>query len=148
MLGWMFWSHNDSEENYIAVASACAFYTVIVLSGRSLRNARKKGHPDDAGTCSPATLITTHPIARCHNQQGKNLNKYMMNFKIQWPRGLRCRSAAKPLLGSWVRIPSGHGRLSLVQCLRCQVQVSATGRSLVQRSPTDCGVCLSAIKWK
>ena len=23
----------------------------------------------------------------------------------------------------------------------CQVEVSATGRSLVQRSPTDCGVC-------
>jgi hypothetical protein len=31
----------------------------------------------------------------------------------------------------------------LVQCLCYQVEVSATGRSLVQRSPTDCGVCLS-----
>jgi hypothetical protein len=29
-----------------------------------------------------------------------------------------------------------------------QVEVSATGRSLVQRSPTDCGVCLSVIKCK
>jgi hypothetical protein len=28
----------------------------------------------------------------------------------------------------------------LVQCLCCQVEVSAMGRSLVQRSPTDCGV--------
>jgi hypothetical protein len=28
----------------------------------------------------------------------------------------------------------------------CQVEVSATGRSLVQRSPTDCGVCLNVIK--
>jgi hypothetical protein len=35
-----------------------------------------------------------------------------------------------------------------VQCLCCQVEVSATGRSLVQRSTTDCGVCLSVIKWK
>jgi hypothetical protein len=26
------------------------------------------------------------------------------------------------------------------ECLCCQVEVSATGRSLVQRSPTDCGV--------
>jgi hypothetical protein len=34
----------------------------------------------------------------------------------------------------------------LVECLRCQVEVSATGRSFVQRSPTDCGVCLSVIK--
>jgi hypothetical protein len=32
------------------------------------------------------------------------------------------------------------------ECLCCQVEVSATGRSLVQRSPTDCGVCLSVIK--
>jgi hypothetical protein len=32
--------------------------------------------------------------------------------------------------------------------LCCQVQVSATGRSLVKRSPTDCGVCLSVVKWK
>jgi hypothetical protein len=27
----------------------------------------------------------------------------------------------------------------------CQVEVSATGRSLVQRSPTDCGVSLCVI---
>jgi hypothetical protein len=32
------------------------------------------------------------------------------------------------------------------ECLCCQVEVSATGRSLVQRSPTDCRVCLSVIK--
>jgi hypothetical protein len=37
---------------------------------------------------------------------------------------------------------------SLVQCLCCQVEVSATSRSLIQRSPTECGVCLSVIKWK
>jgi hypothetical protein len=34
----------------------------------------------------------------------------------------------------------------LVQRLCCQVEVSATGRSLFQRNPTDCGVCLSVIK--
>jgi hypothetical protein len=34
----------------------------------------------------------------------------------------------------------------LVQCLCCQVEVSATGRSLLERSPTDCGVCFSMIK--
>jgi hypothetical protein len=30
--------------------------------------------------------------------------------------------------------------------LCCQVEVSATGRSLIQRNPTECGVCLSVIK--
>jgi hypothetical protein len=34
----------------------------------------------------------------------------------------------------------GHGCLSLVSDVYCQVEVSATGRSLVQRSPTECGV--------
>jgi hypothetical protein len=33
-----------------------------------------------------------------------------------------------------------HGCLSLVSVVWCQVEVSATGWSLVQRSPTDCGV--------
>jgi hypothetical protein len=34
----------------------------------------------------------------------------------------------------------GHGCLSLVSVVCCQVEVSATSCSLVQRSPTDCGV--------
>jgi hypothetical protein len=34
----------------------------------------------------------------------------------------------------------GHSCLSLVSILCCQVEVSATGRSLVRRSPTECGV--------
>ena len=34
----------------------------------------------------------------------------------------------------------GHRCMSFVSVLCCQVEVSATGRSLVQRSPTDCGV--------
>jgi hypothetical protein len=33
-----------------------------------------------------------------------------------------------------------HGGLSLVSVVCCQVEVSVTGRSLVQRSPTECGV--------
>ena len=32
----------------------------------------------------------------------------------QWPRGLRCRSAAAQLLRLWVRIPRGHGCRSFV----------------------------------
>jgi hypothetical protein len=34
----------------------------------------------------------------------------------------------------------GHGCLSLVSVVCCQVEVYATGWSLVQRSPTECGV--------
>jgi hypothetical protein len=34
----------------------------------------------------------------------------------------------------------GHRCLSVVSVVCCQVEVSATGWSLVQRSPTECGV--------
>jgi hypothetical protein len=36
--------------------------------------------------------------------------------------------------------PWGQGWLSLVSVACCQVEVSVSGRSLVQRSPTECGV--------
>jgi hypothetical protein len=64
----------------------------------------------------------------------------------EWPRGLRRGSAAERFLGSWVRIPPGAWMCVSCECLCCQVEVSATSRSPVQRSPTDCGVCLSVIK--
>jgi len=50
------------------------------------------------------------------------------------------RSVATRMLGLRVRIPPGHGCLSLSSIVCCQVEVSATGRSLVQGSPTKCGV--------
>ena len=43
--------------------------------------------------------------------------------RSQWPRGLRCRSAAARLLRLWVRNPQ-RARMS-VAC--CQVEVSGTG---------------------
>ena len=42
--------------------------------------------------------------------------------------------------GLRVRIPPEHWYLSLVSAVCCQVQVSASGSSLVQRSPTECGM--------
>ena len=51
-------------------------------------------------------------------------------WRSQYPRGLRRRSSAARLLRLWVRIPPGYGCLSVV-C--CQVEVSATSWSLVQR---------------
>jgi hypothetical protein len=65
--------------------------------------------------------------------------------RSQWPRGLKRRSAAARLLRLWVRIPPGHGRLSVVNVVCCQVDVSAMSWLLVQRSPTDCGTSLCVI---
>jgi len=38
-----------------------------------------------------------------------------------------------------------HGCLSVVSVVCCQVEFPATGWSLVQRSPTDCGASLCVI---
>jgi len=58
------------------------------------------------------------------------------------PRGLRRECEAARLLGLGVRIPPGGiDCLFLLSVICCQAQVSATGRSLVQRIPTECGVC-------
>jgi hypothetical protein len=46
----------------------------------------------------------------------------------------------KPRTGKKIKSHWGHGSLSLVSVVCCQVEVSATGWSLVQRSPTECGV--------
>jgi hypothetical protein len=56
--------------------------------------------------------------------------------RFQWPRGLRP-------LACWdcgFESRLGHGCLSLVSVVCCQVEVSASGWSLVQRSPNECGV--------
>jgi hypothetical protein len=55
-------------------------------------------------------------------------------------RGLRLGSAASRYLGLRVRIPLAI-RMYVYCDVRRQVEVSATGRSLVQRSPTECDVC-------
>jgi hypothetical protein len=56
-----------------------------------------------------------------------------------WPRSLRHGSEAARLQGFLVRILPGHECPSLVSVC-CQVEASASGLSLIQRSPTECGV--------
>ena len=46
---------------------------------------------------------------------------------------------ATRLLRLWVRIPR-EACLSVVSVMCCQAEVSATGCSLIQRSPTECAV--------
>ena len=67
--------------------------------------------------------------------------KVTYKCRSQWPRGLRRRSEAARLLRLWVRIPPGTW-MSVVSFVCCQVEVSASSWSLVQRIPTDCGASL------
>ena len=52
-------------------------------------------------------------------------NRHLRRF--QWPRGLRSGLAAARFLELLVRIPRGHGFLSLVSVVCCQIDVSAPG---------------------
>ena len=72
-------------------------------------------------------LYFSVPLLKSHTYQ---------NFICLCWRG----SAASSLLGLRVRIPPEHGYLSLVSVVCCPVEVSASGWSLIQRSPTACGV--------
>ena len=68
--------------------------------------------------------------------------------RTKQPCGLSRGSAAARCWDCGFESRRGHGCLSLVSVVRCQVEVSASGRSLVQRSPTESDVsgsvmCLS-----
>ena len=56
------------------------------------------------------------------------------------PVAARTKTKAARLLRLWFRIPPGHESLSVMIVVCCQVEVSETDWSLVQRGPTDCGV--------
>jgi len=66
-------------------------------------------------------------------------------LKISSPRvPVAAGSRTIHLLRMWVRIPPGAWMFVCCEC--CQVEVSATSWSLVQRSPTDCGASLCVIE--
>jgi len=58
--------------------------------------------------------------------------------RSRWPCGLRSESAAARLLGLRVRIPPGPYISVSWSVVCCQEEVTASGRSLVQRSRTEC----------
>ena len=82
----------------------------------------------DPRTVQPVAIPTTLP--------GPHYNVHVLVLFVNssWRR----RSAAARLLGFWVRILP-RAWMFVVSVVCCQVEVSATSWSLVQRSPTDCG---------
>jgi hypothetical protein len=75
-----------------------------------------------------------------------NWFKLTLTFgRSQWPRGIRRGSGDSRLMGMRVRILEG-GWMFVMSVVCCQVEVSATSWSLVQRIPTDCGVSFCDIE--
>jgi len=54
----------------------------------------------------------------------------------------QCRSRPPTCYNSGLESHRWLGYLSVVSVVCCQVEVAATGRSLVQWSPTECDVCV------
>jgi len=81
----------------------------------------------------------------------------LLNFRISYtnlflmpvPVAARSKGLGLRPLAYWDRefeSRRGHGCLSVVNVICCQVEVSATSWSLVQRSPTDCDASSCVIK--
>jgi len=79
-------------------------------------------------------------------QQIVNFTGICCACRSQWPRGIRRGSAAARLPGLRVRITSGAWAL-LLSVVSCQVEFSASGWWLVQRSPTDCDREGTRMRW-
>jgi len=92
--------------------------------------------------CAQSTIITVYFPAKSRPQNSNFwiIHDVAWGFRSQWPLGLRRGPAAACMLVLRVRIPPGHGCLSLLSVVYCQVEVSASVWSLFQRSPTECGV--------
>ena len=81
-----------------------------------------------------------------------SLKLYFVSTKCQkgislWPLSLKCRFVVAQLMRLQVQSCQGHGYLSVVSVVCCQVDVSVMGQSLVQRSPTKWGVSKAGITW-
>jgi len=64
--------------------------------------------------------------------------------RSRWPRSLKCRTTTFAYWDCGFEFRRKHVCLSVVSVVCCQVEVCATGRSLVQGSPVEC-VCVSFI---
>ena len=82
-------------------------------------------------------------IAETRNHYECNLNSCCGRVPIPVAERSEERVCSRSLAGVAGSNPAGG--MSLVLVVYCQVEVSATGRSLVQRSPTDCVVPLCVI---
>jgi hypothetical protein len=76
-----------------------------------------------------------YTVVRSDRRGTLRLSTYFIG-RSRWPCGLRCRSVVARLTGSRIQITP----VCLLCVVCCQAEVPASSCSLVQRSPTQCGV--------
>jgi hypothetical protein len=82
------------------------------------------------GVMRPGRDADHSPLSNADVKNGRNYT-FAFLVRLHWNCGFKSRR--------------GHEYLSVVSVVCCHVEVSATGRSPVQRSPTDCGISLCVI---
>ena len=85
------------------------------------------------------TSLREHLNTICHQVKYKDCKYLVAYCCLSISVAARSKAAAR-LLGLRVRIPLGGMDVSLMSVACCKVVVYASGWSLVQRGPTECGV--------
>jgi hypothetical protein len=83
------------------------------------------------------------PISATQEEKRKSNTVICIYERLHLPHPVAERSKAKAAVDRLLGIAGSNPTrewMSVVSVACCQVEVSAMGRSLVQRSPTDCGV--------
>jgi hypothetical protein len=126
------WMLNRAPASYFVVGVLTSSF--LVCWDRSTRKIRLGRVASNVGL----PLMPEHIFTKCCRPHFEEL--WFSKDRSQWPCGLRRRSTAARLLRWWLESRRGHGCLFVVSVVCCQVEVSATSSSLIQRSPTDCEV--------
>jgi hypothetical protein len=102
-----------------------------------------------AGTTESTTRVAKalcpRPVSQFRNETSTDYSDCIC--QTRWICTYNLRKALRPL-ACWdcgFESHRGHACLPVVNFVCCQVEVSAFGWSLVQRNPTECGVCVSVI---
>jgi len=66
---------------------------------------------------------------------------WLQEMRIPVAAWIKAWVCGRLLVGIGGSIPLGHGCLFPLSAVCCQVEVSVTGRSLIQRNPTGVRVC-------
>ena len=132
---------SNSKLSYIFTLQTVQFRTLNCHLCKNVNSTRFHGNRVRMTKCTHGQLyIATHTHTYIYVYIYILYNVYIC--RSQWSRGLQA-------LACWdcgLESHPGHGCLSVVSLVCCQVEVSATDWSLVQRSPTDCGASLCVIK--
>jgi len=112
--------------------------SALFCKGPGASNKIQKCHMRPRAVTSTCPVITTVP-----RQASQPARPHSSSCNLTLPIPVAVNSKMWVCGRSLSGIPcsnpvEGHGCLSVVSIVCCYVKVSATGRSLVQRSPTEC----------